>query len=450
MRLFTIFLVFGLLSASLGSNVKQVDETWESIDNRTKPTWYDQAKVGIFVHWGLFSVPGFKNEWFWHEWQSDHDEEVENFIKANYPPGFTYQEFANQLTGEFFNATQWAELFKRSGAKYVVLTSKHHEGFTLWPSKYTYSFNSVDLGPHKDIVGELGEAVRAAGLKYGLYNSLIEWYHPLHIQDLENGNTSDFVDLKVFPEMVDLVNLYKPDIFWSDGDWDMPDTYWKATKFLAWLFNDSPVKDTVLTNDRWGTNTLCVHGDFYTCVDRYNPGFLQEHKWENAMTIDWHSWGYRRNSNIDEYATTKQLIELLVETVSCGGNILINVGPTKEGHISPIYQERLLQLGEWLSINGEAIYESTPWTDYQNDTLTSGVWFTQKGEATYAAILQWPQNNTLRLGSVEKLFSESTEVWILDSYQQLNWTSIDEDIIAVNMPDRASVYSNDAWVIRIK
>lgn len=425
-----------------------VEENWDSIDQRTVPEWYDKAKVGIFIHWGLFSVVGYSNEWVWHEWKSDKNADVVDFIEKNYPPGFTYQEFANQFTGEFFNATEWANLFKRSGAKYVVLTSKHHEGFTLWPSKYTYSFNSVDMGPHRDIVKEVGEAVREAGMRYGLYHSLLEWYHPQYVADQSEG-TTDFVDNKIYPELVELVNTYKPDLIWSDGDWEMSDTYWKATKFLAWLFNESPVKDTVLTNDRWGIGVTCAHGDIHTCEDRYNPGYLLDHKWENAMTIDWNSWGYRRNSNIGEYATTKQLIDLLVETVSCGGNILINVGPTKEGHIDPIYQERLVGLGEWLSINGEAIYESNPWTEHQKDTITSGVWYTQRDGATYASVLSWPENNVLRLGAVTQLFNEATKVIILDSYQELIWFE-EDGVVSIQFPDKATVYTNDVWVIKIQ
>jgi len=424
-----------------------VEENWESIDSRTVPEWYDKAKVGIFVHWGLFSVPSYGNEWIWHEWKSDQNADIVNFIEKNYRPGFTYQEFASQLTAEFFNATEWAELFKKAGAKYVVLTSKHHEGYTLWPSKYTYSFNSVDQGPHRDIVQEVGDAVRAAGLRYGLYHSLLEWYHPLYIADQASG-TTEFVDNKVYPEMVELVNTYKPDILWSDGEWDMPDTYWKSTKFLAWLYNESPVKDEILTNDRWGSNVTCYHGDIRTCIDRYNPGVIQANKWENAMTIDWNSWAYRRNSNIGEYATTKQLIDLLVETVSCGGNILINVGPTKEGHIDPIYQERLVGLGEWLSLNGEAIYESNPWVEHQNDTLTSGVWYTQKDGATYASVLSWPGNNLLRLGAVSEIFNEFTEVIILDSYQVLEWSKSEDGVVTIQFPDKATVYRNDVWVLK--
>lgn len=152
------------------------------------------------------------------------------------------------------------------------------------------------------------------------------------------------------PELKELIELYKPEIVWSDGEWDAPDNYWKSKEFLAWLFNDSPVSDTVVVNDRWGHGTMCHHGDFYTCADRYNPGVLQPHKWENAMTIDKQSWGYRRDAPLSDYLTIAELVKELVTTVSCGGNLIMNVGPTKDGIITPIYEERLRDMGEQIFI----------------------------------------------------------------------------------------------------
>lgn len=129
---------------------------------------------------------------------------------------------------------------------------------------------------------------------------------------------------------------------------------------------------------------------------------------------------------------------------------MINVGPTKEGHIDPIYQERLIQLGEWLSLNGEAIYESNPWVEHQSDTLTTDVWYTQKDGATYASVLSWPENNLLRLGAVSEIFNESTEVIILDSYQVLEWSKAEDGVVSIQFPDKATVYRNDVWVLRFK
>jgi len=128
-------------------------------------------------------------------------------------------------------------------------------------------------------------------LHMGLYHSLFEWYHPLYLQDKANNwNTTDFVDQVTMPELYEIVNNYKPEVIFSDGDWEAPDSYWKSKDFLAWLYNESPVKDVIAVNDRWGAGDSCNHGGYYSCDDRYNPGTLQVHKWENCMTIDQHSW----------------------------------------------------------------------------------------------------------------------------------------------------------------
>ncbi|KAK2106170.1 Tissue alpha-L-fucosidase [Saguinus oedipus] len=136
------------------------------------------------------------------------------------------------------------------GPRYVVLTTKHHEGFTNWPSPVSWNWNSKDVGPHRDLVGELGTALRKRNMHYGLYHSLLEWFHPLYLLDKKNGfKTQHFVSAKTMPELYDLVNSlgahrgrYKPDLIWSDGDWEAPDAYWNSTNFLSWLYNDSPVK----------------------------------------------------------------------------------------------------------------------------------------------------------------------------------------------------------------
>lgn len=255
------------------------------------------------------------------------------------------------------------------------MTSKHHEGYTLWPSRFSFSWNAEDVGPHRDVLGDLAAAIRnQTDIKFGLYHSLYEWFNPLWLSDTNSNHTTDeFVRFKTLPELYELVNKYEPEVVWSDGEWEAPDTYWKSKEFIAWLYNESPVKDTVVTNDRWGHDTLCKHGGYYTCADRYNPGVLQPHKWENCLTLDKESWGYRRNTQIEDYLTPSELMTTIVETVSCGGNVLVNVGPTREGIIPAIQEERLLQMGEWLDINGDAIYNSIPYTA-QNDTFTPGVW----------------------------------------------------------------------------
>lgn len=265
------------------------------------------------------------------------------------------------------------------------MVTKHCDGYTLWPSKYSFSWNAKDIGPHRDLVGNLATAIRNnTQIKLGLYHSFYEWFNPLYLADVKNNlTTNEFITLKILPALYELVETYKPDLLWSDGEWGAPDTYWKAQDFVAWLYNDSPVKDNVVTNDRWGHDTMCKHGGFYTCTDRYNPGVLQSHKWENCFTLDKQSWGYRRNAQLEDYLTPTELITTIVETVACGGNALVNIGPSKEGMISPIQEERLLQMGEWLEVNGEAIYDSVPYIA-QKDSFANGVWY---GHANFQVML---------------------------------------------------------------
>lgn len=456
-----------LINQTNENNIKKYSPNWDDLDTRPLPEWYDRAKIGIFLHWGVYSVPSFKSEWFWNSWKGG-SWDCKNFMFKNYPPGFTYQEFASMFKAEFFDADDWAELFANSGAKYIVLTSKHHEGYTLFPSKRSYSWNSVDVGPHRDLVDELSTAVRKQGLKFGVYHSLYEWFNPIYLEDKQAGFTTRvYTDTKLWPDVKQLVNDYKPSVFWSDGDWEAHDEYWRATELLAWLYNDSPVKDEIVVNDRWGIGIPGKHGDFYNYADRFNPGKLLEHKWENAFTVDSKSWGYRRNMKLSEIFTMEQLLEQIVTTVSCGGNALLNVGPTKEGTIAPIFQERLISLGKWLSINGEAIYDTSPWMS-QNDTLSGNVWYTCTKKAynaaaptakptsadtitaIYAISLEWPPNGVLVLRDVTTYFhSGDYRVEMLGNEGiNLNWKIVDGDT-RIRFPSKSSVKSEHAWALKI-
>lgn len=432
---------------------------WHSLDTRPTPAWYDEAKIGIFLHWGVFSVPSFGSEWFWWHWQGAKVPAFREFMERNYRPGFTYQDFAPQFKAEFFDPDRWAEIFKKAGARYVVLTSKHHEGFTLWPSAVSWNWNAGDVGPRRDLVGDLARAVRKkGGVRFGLYHSLYEWFNPLYLADKEAGfERNDFVARKTMPELVEIVTTYRPEIIWSDGDWEASDTYWNSTQFLAWLYNDSPVRDTVLVNDRWGKGTPCKHGDFYNCKDHYNPGTLVEHKWENAMTVDKDSWGYRRNARLADYHTIEELLAELSSTVSCNGNFLLNVGPTSDGVILPAFEERLTQMGTWLEVNGEAIYGSRPWRS-QNDTVTPGVWYTSKNDTVYAIVLKWPKNNKLALGSLSLRKGASVTMLGLDGYDLTpysaltpeNWINVGLTVITFPPLTPDLLPTPWAWVLKIQ
>ena len=456
-----IYILTALLATSLASGARY-DPTWESVDSRPLPHWYDDVKFGIFIHWGVFSVPSFGTEWFWEQWKSNSSAFVK-FMKDQYPPQFTYQDFAKDFDAYFYDPDWWADLIKDSGAKYVVLTTKHHEGYTLWPSNVSFSWNAKDVGPNRDLVGDLANSIRKrTDVHFGVYHSMFEWFNPLYLQDRANQfQTKHFVDFKTMPELHELVNTYKPDLIWSDGDWEAPYNYWNSTGFLAWLYNDSPVKDSIVVNDRWGAATPCHHGGYYTCQDKYNPGHLVEHKWENAYTLDKNSWGYRREGVLADYLTDLEFITVMAETVSCGGNLLMNIGPRKDGRIDPLMEERLRNIGKWMRINGEAIYGTKPWI-FQNETKTQ-VWYTGKQTQedvvdVYAIVLKWPDDGKLRLEKVKP--TQGTKVSMLGfnrsdlKFARIPSTNDDDTgmgiIVDLNPIRFNDIPSTVAWVLKLE
>ncbi|EFA86643.1 Alpha-L-fucosidase precursor [Heterostelium album PN500] len=377
-----------------------------SINSRPLPGWYDDVKFGIFIHWGVYAVPAFGNgssaEWYWYTINNPGEDGgyAQAYNNKTYGFDHSYQSFAPELTARMFDPDQWADLFVKAGAKYVVLTSKHHEGYTMWPSAASWGWNSVDVGPHMDIVSMVSKSVKSRGLHMGLYHSLFEWYNPLYLADAASGSppTQDiYVQNVLLPQLYDIVNSYEPEVIWADGAWDQPSSYWKSTEFLSWLYSSSPVKDTVVVNDRWGSECINTDGGFFTGGDRFDPGHLIPHKWENCNTIG-NSWGYNEFESAANYQSTQTLLQTLVNTVALGGNLLLDVGPTKEGTIPVVMQDRLLDMGEWLSINGEGIYGSTPWR-VQNESTS--IWYTYNTttDAVYVYSFTWPWDGILALES---------------------------------------------------
>ena len=389
-NLFVLLAICAILLACAKADATTYQPTWDSIDKRPTPQWFDDCKFGIFIHWGVYSVPawgpkGSYAEWYWHS-MNDPKNPTAKYHPQTYGEKFQYQDFAPMFKAELFNPDQWAHVFARSGAKYIVLTSKHHEGFCLWPSAQSWNWNSVDIGPHRDLCGDLSKAVKAKGIKMGFYYSLYEWYNP----DYRN-NLPRYVDDHMMPQMKDLVLRYQPSLVWTDGEWEKPSADWKSTEFLAWLFNESSVKDEVAVNDRWGKETRSVHGGFYTT--EYGQVHLgsdlklaERHKWEECRGIG-ASFGYNRNEDLEDYQKPADLIKTLVEIVSQGGNLLLDIGPTADGRIPVIMQERLLEMGDWLRVNGDAIYGTKPWRVSSEQDFVA---YTLKDKDVYAIALKWP------------------------------------------------------------
>jgi len=371
MRLWMIVILAGVLiiSKTLLSQ-EQYQPNWESLDSRPVPQWFHDAKFGIFIHWGPYSVPawtpkGTYSEWYqyWLQtkslWGNGKFEgaEVYDFHVKTFGEDFPYYRFGEMFTADLFDAEDWAELFERSGAKYIVITSKHHDGFCLWPSKEAndrgFPWNSVEVGAKKDLLGELTNAVKKTPVKMGFYYSLYEWFHPWWQNDKER-----FVDKHFHPQIKDLVERYQPDVLWGDGEWDMAAEKWQTPELLAWLFNESSVKDKIVINDRWGNGIRKKHGGYFTT--EYESGAAFDHPWEECRGMGY-SFGYNQNEDIEDYNSPKTLVLMLCDIVSNGGNLLLDIGPDGRGNIPVIMQERLLQIGKWLQVNGDAIYGTRRW-----------------------------------------------------------------------------------------
>jgi alpha-L-fucosidase len=358
--LFMILIALAQLSSGQG----KYEANWESIDSRPMPQWYTDAKFGIFIHWGVYSVPAYSKvgsyaEWYWMDLvksrkRKDGPNLTGVYHKDVFGENFNYPDFVPMFHCKMFDAGFWADIFARSGAKYVVLTSKHHDGYCLWPSdeadkSWGRPWNSANSGAMRDLLGELTTAVRKTDLKMGIYYSLYEWFNPLYTYDVDL-----YVEQHMIPQFKDVVERYSPSLIFSDGEWDHPDTTWHATELLSWLFNKSACRDEVVINDRWGKGFRHKHGGYYTT--EYGSGLPNaDNAWEENRGMAY-SFGYSINENIDDYNSSRELVYMLVDIVSRGGNFLLDIGPTADGRIPVIMQERLLDVGKWLDVNGEAIY----------------------------------------------------------------------------------------------
>ncbi|NVO18665.1 MAG: alpha-L-fucosidase [Bacteroidetes bacterium] len=334
---------------------------WSDLRERPYPQWFRDAKLGIFIHWSLSSVPAWSGkeqyaEWFLRGLMTGDTARI-NFQKKVFGNDFTYEQYAPLFKGEMFDAAEWAELFSKAGAKYVVFVSKHHDGFCLWPSKYSPGWNSMETGPHRDIVGELTEAIKQKGLKMGLYYSLPEWNNSIYRWGTDSPDkVTRYVDEHMIPQFKELISTYRPSLVFADGEWDHPASTWHSSELISWYYN--LISDEAIVNDRWGGGSDGI--GFRT--PEYSSGMASsERPWAEVRGLG-RSFGLNRNESIDAYMSPADLVHFFVKAVAGGGGMILNVGPYCDGQIPLLQQERLLQLGDWLRVNGEAIYGSHSYT----------------------------------------------------------------------------------------
>jgi alpha-L-fucosidase len=431
------------------------EPTWESLDKRPIPTWYKQGKFGIFIHWGVYSVPAWCTKGNYAEWYQyglqNGDTARQKFHKRNYG-NQTYYQLADRFKADLFNPKEWADLFEKSGATYIVLTSKHHDGYTLWPSAeanktWGFPWNAKDVGPQRDLLAELFTEVKKTSVRAGIYYSLYEWFNPLWQKDKKQ-----YVEKHMTPQMRELITKYQPDVFWTDGDWDASESVWKSKEFLSWLYNESPVKNRVVTIDRWGSGVRFNHGGVYS--PEYQPNIdFEDHYWEESRGMGF-SYGYNREEDAWDYASTQALILHLVDKVSRGGNFLLDIGPDEHGKIPPIMQERLLQMGDWLEMNGEAIYNTSrwkfpcQWSDGRRDYTSKGgdyilkltvdpdssyavkeAFFTynESFNSLYATIPQYPEDGKVLFRNLP--ITNNTQITLLATGQRLTWKLAGSNVV---------------------
>ena len=396
--------------------------TTESLRKHKVPLWFEDAKFGIFIHWGVFSVPAY-HEWYvafispkagfgflfggppYNAARGNLPEDlykqrvVEDAVRyhiANWGANFAYDDFIPMFKAEKFDPAAWADLFREAGARYVVLTAKHGDEFALWPTKFTRR-NAMEMGPHRDLAGDLAKPVRQAGLKMGFYhNTTYTFADPRY-------PGRDWVDY-MNNSIKELVDLYHPSILWGDvlegpvRTWEgkpLPADYWNSKELLAYFYNHSADPAEVVANDRWGRETDGTTLGDYATPERTAVGRIMPGKWEECDSLDPTSWGYNRRLKDSEYMTPTEVVHYLVDIVSKNGNLLLNIGPRADGTIPEIMQNTLRQVGAWLRVNGEAIYGTRPWETYKDGDVR----FTRKGNTLYAIALAWPEDG-LRLTSL--------------------------------------------------
>ena len=469
MKIFAGFLVLLALAASsawaqAGQPPATYAPTFESVKKHPLPDWFADAKFGIFIHWGLYSVPAWASPvgepgsvpwdvWFknnaYAEWYLNTlkftDAPTWAHHRKTYGTGFGYYDFVpvfNQAIRQW-NPDQWAQLFAKSGAKYVVLTTKHHDGFTLWPSKVPnlhFAKNQAAVG--RDIVGELTSAVRKRGLTMGLYYSGgLDWtFNPKPVTHLDGLYPSIPQD-SAYGTYVDahyreLLARYQPDILWNDIGYPPKGN---LPAMLAEYYNQRP---RGVVNDRWAR--WGVYEGEYKTPEYSTLNEITEYKWETCRGLGY-SFGYNQREDSTHVLSAKALVHLLVDVVSKNGNLLLNIGPKADGTIPAIQLDRLNRLGQWLETNGEAIYGTRPHRRAEAIATDSiPVRFTQKTDTLYATLLARPMRREISIPGLD--LPARTRITLLGQPDRLRWR-VRAGIVTIRIPARLP--DSPAYVLRM-
>jgi len=435
---------------------------WESIERHRVPQWFDDAKLGIFIHWGLYSVPAWApptgelgkvdpSLWFhknpYAEWYLNSlrlkDSPTWQHHVATYGKDSDYLDFIPIFNRETqkWDPKQWAKLFHEVGARYVVLTTKHHDGFMLWPST-VINPNRKPGQQHaaRDLVGELTRAVRSEGMKMGLYYSGgLDWSfesRPIASRAdlMSTAPQSEEYARYADAQWRELINRYQPSVMWNDI------TYPKKGDVLG-IFSEyyNREKDGVI-NDRWGVPFSDFTTPEYATYDKITP-----RKWETCRGLGF-SFGYNQVEGPEQIIAPDALIHLFVNIVSKNGNLLLNIGPKPDGTIPELQLARLRELGKWLAVNGEGIFGSRPWIRASGKTADGvDVRFTRKSDALYAFLLDRPKGSTVTLEGVST--APSTTISLLGTGGNLRWSPEGKDL-EISLPVQYA--GSYAYTLKIK
>lgn len=458
------------------------DATWESLQaNYQVPDWYINGKFGIFIHWGVYAVPAFGNEWYPRQMYQQDRPEFQHHIDTYGPhTEFGYKDFIPQLTAANYHPDEWAALFADAGARFVVPVAEHHDGFAMYDCSFS-EWTAAQMGPKRDLIGELAAAVRAKGMIFGLSSHRAEhfWYfdggkrfpsdvqdpaydglygpaepHPDDHHDLEANPPSQEFMQDWLARTCELVDKYEPKLIWFD--WWIQNVAWTPylQKFAAYYYN---------SGSKWEHGPAINHkyeafppGAAVLDIERGQLSDIREDFWQNDTSVSKNSWGYIHNH---DYKQVDSLIHDLVDIVSKNGALLLNIGPKPDGTIPAPEVEMLREIGQWLRINGEAIYHSRPWrvygegptevpegafTDTKRSPFTGqDIRFTTRGDTLYATILAWPGDTA----TVKSLAGETiARVSLLGHDGPLDFT-VDDTGLHVQMP--AAQPGAYAWVLKI-